>query len=73
MQLDHRSQTSILLNGERFETRARTLADLVASQGFAETAVATAVNSAFVPREARAATLLGGGDEVEIVAPRQGG
>jgi sulfur carrier protein len=65
--------TSIILNGERVETAAPTLAALVASQGFAQTAVATAVNGAFVPREARAATLLAGGDRVEIVAPRQGG
>ena len=32
-----------------------------------------AVNGAFVPRQARAATLLAEGDKVEIVAPRQGG
>jgi sulfur carrier protein len=65
--------TDILLNGERIETRARTLAELVAGQGFAATGVATSVNGAFVPREARAATQLAGGDRVEIVAPRQGG
>jgi sulfur carrier protein len=70
----HTSQaTLILLNGERVETEARTLAELVAGHGFAQAAVATAVNGAFVPREARAATLLAGGDRVEIVAPRQGG
>jgi sulfur carrier protein len=63
----------IEVNGERLETEARTLAELVAGQGFAATAVATAVNGAFVPREVRAATLLAGGDKVEIVAPRQGG
>jgi sulfur carrier protein len=73
MQLGRQSLIAIRLNGERFDTEARTLAELVASQGFAETAVATAVNGAFVPREARAATLLTGGDKVEIVAPRQGG
>jgi len=63
----------ILLNGERIETGARTLTELVAAQGFAEAAVATAVNGAFVPRQARAATQLAPGDKVEIVAPRQGG
>jgi sulfur carrier protein len=74
MQLDKEPPpTAIVLNGERVETEARTLADLVAGQGFAQAAVATAVNGDFVPREARAATLLSGGDEVEIVAPRQGG
>jgi sulfur carrier protein len=65
--------TPILLNGERLEIEIRTLAELVAGQGFTETAVATAVNGAFVPREARAATQLSAGDKVEIVAPRQGG
>jgi sulfur carrier protein len=67
------ARTAILLNGELLETDARTLAELVAGQGFAATAVATAVNGDFVPREARAARLLAGGDKVEIVAPRQGG
>ena len=70
---DTRKRTAILLNGEPAETQAVTLAELVAGQGFAETAVATAVNGAFVPRGARAATLLTAGDKVEIVAPRQGG
>jgi sulfur carrier protein len=73
MQPHDQRSTSLLVNGERLETDARTLADLVAGQGFAATAVATAVNGAFVAREARAATLLAGGDKVEIVAPRQGG
>ena len=73
MQLQDAPRTAIQLNGERFETPARTLAELVAGQGFAAAAVATAVNGDFVPREARAATLLADGDKVEIVAPRQGG
>ena len=73
MQLHNPCRTTILLNGERIVTEARTLAELVAGQGFAATAVATAVNGDFVPREARAATQLAGGDRVEIVAPRQGG
>jgi sulfur carrier protein len=65
--------TAITLNGARTETPARTLADLVAGCGFAETQVATALNGDFVARGARAATLLSEGDAVEIVAPRQGG
>ena len=73
MQLQTPPPTTILLNGERVATGARTLADLVAEQGFAETAVATAVNGTFVSRAARAATHLAIGDKVEIVAPRQGG
>jgi len=73
MQLHEPSPTRIRLNGEPFETEARTLAELVTGQGFADSAVATAVNGEFVPRQARAATLLAEGDKVEIVAPRQGG
>jgi sulfur carrier protein len=73
MQLHNPRPTAILLNGERIETEACTLAELVAGQGFSAAGVATAVNGAFVPREARAAMQLAGGDRVEIVAPRQGG
>jgi sulfur carrier protein len=70
---DATGTTAIIVNGEREETGARTLAELVAARGLAENQVATAVNGEFVPRGARAATLLGSGDKVEIVAPRQGG
>ena len=73
MQTDLTSHTAILVNGERTMTSARTLADLVAGQGFAENQVATALNGDFVPRGARGGTLLHDGDKVEIVAPRQGG
>ena len=49
MQLDthHRTSTAITVNGERTETPARTLAELVAAGGFAETQVATALNGDF--------------------------
>jgi sulfur carrier protein len=73
MQLHDSRPIAIFLNGERIRTEVRTVAELVAGQGFEATAVATAVNGAFVPREARAATQLASGDRVEIVAPRQGG
>ena len=69
----HRTSTAITVNGERTETPARTLAELVAAGGFAETQVATALNGDFVARGARAAAVLSEGDAVEIVAPRQGG
>ena len=75
MQLDTHDRTStvITVNGEPTETQARTLAELVAARGLAESQVATALNGDFVPKGARAATLLREGDKVEIVAPRQGG
>jgi sulfur carrier protein len=67
------SKLRIIVNGEATETQARTLAELIASLGFAEGAVATARNGDFVPRNARAATALVAGDKIEVVAPRQGG
>jgi sulfur carrier protein len=63
----------VIVNGEATDTAARTLAELIASLGFAEGSVATARNGDFVPRGARANTCLGAGDKIEIVAPRQGG
>jgi sulfur carrier protein len=73
MHVDTASTMAITVNGEATATRARTLAELVAGCGFAETQVATALNGDFVAKAARAATLLREGDKVEIVAPRQGG
>jgi sulfur carrier protein len=64
---------TVTVNGEATETDSATVAALVMSLGFAETQVATALNGDFVPRDKRAATQLGDGDKVEIVAPRQGG
>jgi len=63
---------NILLNGEGLETRAATLADLLAEQGFGPK-VATARNGDFVPAGLRAATALADGDRIEVVAPMQGG
>jgi sulfur carrier protein len=63
----------ILLNGEFVATEARTLGELCAALGFAETKVATALNGAFVAASKRDVTQLSPKDEVEIVAPRQGG
>ena len=65
--------TRVLVNGERTETGAASLAELVAQLGYAQEAVATALNGDFVPRQARAGSPLRAGDKVEIVAPRQGG
>jgi sulfur carrier protein len=73
MQLDAAKRTKIHVNGEATETAATTLAHLVAELGYADGAVATALNGEFVARHARAATQLSPGDHVEIVAPRQGG
>ena len=63
----------ILLNGERVTTDAHNLDELCARLGFGEAKVATAVNGSFVAASARERTSLSEADEVEIVAPRQGG
>jgi sulfur carrier protein len=63
----------ILLNGENFVTDAKTLDELCAKLGFAEAKIATAVNGSFVAAAARRSTRLDDADEIEIVAPRQGG
>ncbi len=63
----------ILLNGEPLATEARTLAELCTALGFGKAKVATAVNGSFVAVGRRALTPLAPKDEIEIVAPRQGG
>jgi sulfur carrier protein len=63
----------IRLNGEPFATEAHTLDELCASLGFTDAKIATAVNGSFVPASSRGARQLAPADEIEIVAPRQGG
>ena len=63
----------ILLNGEHVTTDASTLDELCAELGFANAKVATALNGSFVAVTAREQTQLNEADEIEIVAPRQGG
>jgi sulfur carrier protein len=63
----------ILLNGEAFATDAKTLDELCARLGFAKAKIATAVNGSFVAAASRGTTRLTEADEIEIVAPRQGG
>lgn len=61
------------VNGEARLTHAQTLADLIATENFGETRVATAVNGAFVPVRARGDRQLEAGDCIEILSARQGG
>ena len=63
----------IVVNGEASETRALTLAGLLAELGLAEAVVATALNGSMVRAVKRAATAIADGDRVEILAPMQGG
>jgi sulfur carrier protein len=63
----------VLINGEATKTTAQTLAELCTELGFADAKVATAVNGSFVAASLRGETRLEPSDEIEIVAPRQGG
>lgn len=64
---------TIKVNGEPREITSTTLKALVEELELADAAVATALNGEFVFAGKRAATTLTAGDEVEIVAPMQGG
>jgi len=62
------------LNGAPAQTGATTLEELIAMLGYHEDAkIATAVNGDFVPTAKRAEQKLIANDDVEILAPRQGG
>lgn len=66
-------EREIIVNGQPLATAARTLADLIDEQGFADAKVATAVNGDFVAERLRAGTSLETGDRIEILTVRQGG
>lgn len=62
-----------IINGRPREAQAATLAALLAELGYAGALVATALNETFVPASGRCAQALHDGDDIEIVAPMQGG
>ena len=68
-----RYSLKIVLNGEPREVAAATLAELCAALGHGRAKIATAVNGDFVPARERAGLKLCEHDQIEIVAPRQGG
>ncbi|MFM9941923.1 MAG: sulfur carrier protein ThiS [Hyphomicrobiaceae bacterium] len=63
----------LTVNGELCEVATSTLAALLIELGYGDRTVATALNGDFVPERARAQASLKAGDQIEIVAPRQGG
>ena len=63
----------IILNGDSREVSAQSLAMALDELGFANAVVATALNGEFVSARNRAATGLSEGDELEVLAPMQGG
>lgn len=64
---------AIIVNGAPRQVHSPHLAALLAELGYGDQKVATALNGTFIAARARAGTMLEAGDEVEIVAPRQGG
>ncbi|MGD9802225.1 MAG: sulfur carrier protein ThiS [Hyphomicrobiaceae bacterium] len=72
--VDEKSKTRrLVINGEARDSDARSLAGLLEELGYGGQKVATALNGEFVSERARSDVSLAAGDEVEIVAPRQGG
>ncbi|OUD08255.1 thiamine biosynthesis protein ThiS [Marivivens niveibacter] len=63
----------IIVNSKPFDVRSHTLSDILTEVGFDSPAIATAVNGQFVPKKSRAETPINSGDQIEIVAPMQGG
>jgi sulfur carrier protein len=63
----------ILVNGASRETDATDIAQMLVELGHGDSVVATAVNGEFVPSGSRHLTRLSDGDQLEILAPMQGG
>jgi sulfur carrier protein len=63
----------IILNGDSREVSAQFLAAALRELGFGDAVVATALNGEFVAVAACSTTPLSAGDEVEVLAPMQGG
>ncbi len=63
----------ISVNGQMREVRVEPLDLALEELGFPGGAIATAVNGGFVAAGARAAIRLAPGDQLEVLAPMQGG
>lgn len=63
----------IILNGQVQAIEAVTLAALVEELNYGNKTVAIALNETFVPKSNYEQTVLNEGDQIEIVAPMQGG
>lgn len=63
----------ITLNGESHSISQTDISSMLDENGYQGMLVAVAVNGTFVPRSEHATTKLNEGDEIDIVAPMQGG
>ncbi len=64
---------NIKVNAVPHEIEGNLLSAVLIELGFDNPAIATALNGRFVPRTDRNATTLSEGDQLEILAPMQGG
>jgi len=64
---------TLIINGEKQDVTAATLADLLLALDYEGDWLATAVNGELVHREDRAAFPLSMHDRIEILSPMQGG
>ena len=64
---------NLIINGKAAHSGATTLDELLRELNLDEAVVATALNGQFVPKTLRQQTLLHAGDQIEIIAPMQGG
>ena len=63
----------ISINGVAKDVTSTKLTGVLHEAGYGDARVATAVNGRFVSVGQRASCLIEAGDQLEIVAPRQGG
>jgi sulfur carrier protein len=61
------------VNDQWHDVSAADLAALLRELGYCDAVLATALNGEFVPVSARLTTKLAEGDQLEILAPMQGG
>ncbi|NKB23305.1 MAG: sulfur carrier protein ThiS [Kiritimatiellae bacterium] len=64
----------IVINGKSYESEEnQTVQKMIETYGYDQTSIAVAVNQEFVPRVDYGKKIVSEGDEIEIVAPMQGG
>ena len=63
----------IRCNEQEAQIEGNTLAAALIELGYQGTTVATAINGEFVPKTQRNDTILNAGDQLDILAPMQGG
>jgi sulfur carrier protein len=63
----------ILVNGAWRDVSSADVASLLQELGYGESVVATALNGEFVPTVSRASAEVEEGDQLEVLAPMQGG